>query len=75
MGELILCLLSFVLHDEIIYVWPLVYRMLITGTPFVMPTRIEWIALLLLVGTLGFIGQASITYCPISMETNGQFTT
>ncbi|TFK38438.1 hypothetical protein BDQ12DRAFT_683666 [Crucibulum laeve] len=35
--------------------------MFITKTPFIMPTRIDWIGLLLLIGCLGFCGQVFMT--------------
>jgi drug/metabolite transporter (DMT)-like permease len=36
-------------------------RMIVTKTPFVIPSRLDWFGLLILIGTLGFVAQILIT--------------
>ena len=36
-------------------------RMIVTKTPFVVPLRLDWFGLLILIGTLGFVAQILIT--------------
>ena len=39
----------------------IVYRMIITKTPFIIPSRLEWFGLLLMIGFVGFVSQILLT--------------